>query len=153
MNMFTDLRYHVLEYVIAHTVIFIPMFMLGVSHPNIVLLAFVAKWYRRFYHANIRTNLGWLRYVLVTPQSHRVHHSTAVEHRDLNFGVTFSIWDQMFGTQYRGWDEYPETGVDDETFPYETTFATLPVQFLTQAAYPFYAIARNIRGWFKPSQG
>jgi sterol desaturase/sphingolipid hydroxylase (fatty acid hydroxylase superfamily) len=57
--------------------------------------------------------------MLVTPQSHRVHHSVMLQHRDTNFGSLFSIWDYLFGTQYRGYNEYPETGIEDETFPYE----------------------------------
>ena len=50
-------------------------------------------------------------------QSHRIHHSHREEHRDKNFGAIFSLWDQLFGTQYRKYDEYPETGIDDATFP------------------------------------
>jgi 4-hydroxyproline epimerase len=50
------------------------------------------------YHANLRTDLGWLRHLLVTPQSHRRHHSPRPEHRDRNFGGTFSFWDRLFGT-------------------------------------------------------
>jgi len=76
-------------------------------------------WYTRLYHANIRTNLGPLKYILVTPQSHRVHHSLALEHRDTNFGSLFSFWDYLLGTQCQEYDVYPDTGIDDADFPQE----------------------------------
>ncbi len=120
LNFFTDFRYHVLEYLVRHTFVVIPFLVLRVDPPQIVWFALVAGWYTRFYHGNIRTNLGPLRYVLVTPQSHRVHHSIEPRHRDTNFGSIFSIWDHLFGTQYRGYDEYPDTGIEDDAFPHET---------------------------------
>jgi hypothetical protein len=93
------------------------------------------------YHGNLRTNLGVLRYLLVTPQSHRVHHSTELRHRDRNFGVLFSVWDQLFGTQYRGFDEYPETGVSDPTFPYRTAERGPVATIAAQHLHPFLRIA------------
>ena len=138
LNFFTDFRYHVLEYLVRHTFLVIPFLVLRVDPPQIVWFALVARWYTRFYHGNIRTNLGPLRYVLVTPQSHRVHHSIEPQHRDMNFGALFSIWDQLFGTQYRGWDEYPETGIDDQMFPLERKgdVLSLLVTPFVQMAYP-----------------
>jgi len=138
LNFFTDFRYHVLEYLVRHTFLVIPFLVLRVDPPQIVWFALVARWYTRFYHGNIRTNLGPLRYVLVTPQSHRIHHSIEPRHRDTNFGALFSIWDQMLGTQYRVYDEYPETGIEDEMFPHErkgNVFSLLVTPFV-QMAYP-----------------
>jgi sterol desaturase/sphingolipid hydroxylase (fatty acid hydroxylase superfamily) len=138
LNFFTDFRYHVLEYLVRHAFLVIPFLVLRVDPPQIVWFALIARWYTRFYHGNIRTNLGPLRYVLVTPQSHRIHHSIEPRHRDTNFGALFSIWDQMFGTQYRGYDEYPETGIEDDAFPHETSgdLRSLLVTPFVQMAYP-----------------
>ncbi len=47
-------------------------------------------------HTNIDVQIGPLKYLIITPAYHRVHHST--EHSRTNFGTTFSIWDRMFGT-------------------------------------------------------
>ena len=38
------------------------------------------------------------RYVLVTPDLHRVHHSAWKEESNTNFGAVFSVWDLIFGT-------------------------------------------------------
>ena len=47
-------------------------------------------------HTNVRVNVGVLRWIIITPDYHRVHHST--RHNRSNFGTTFSVWDRIFGT-------------------------------------------------------
>jgi sterol desaturase/sphingolipid hydroxylase (fatty acid hydroxylase superfamily) len=39
-----------------------------------------------------------LRPVLVTPDMHRVHHSTDNAEANSNFGFNLAIWDRLFGT-------------------------------------------------------
>jgi len=36
--------------------------------------------------------------IVMSPAQHQLHHSTAREHRDRNFGVALSLWDLCFGT-------------------------------------------------------
>ncbi len=111
MNLFTDLRVHSVEYLIAQGIMFVPLFMFPLSHPAIMGYGAVMIWYTRLIHANIRTNFGPLRVVLVSPQYHRIHHSIDPVHRDRNFGVVLTVWDRLFGTMHPSFDEYPETGV------------------------------------------
>lgn len=145
LNFFTEYRVHPIDDVFIYTIGFIPLFMVEHSFVTVVAIVWIRQWHTRMYHANIRSNLGPLRYLLVTPQSHRVHHSIEPRHRDTNFGLTFSLWDHLFGTQYRGYDEYPDTGIDDPDFPLEQNpgrlgyLGSLCGQFL----YPFRAILRN----------
>ena len=47
-------------------------------------------------HTNLRVDIGWLKWIIITPDYHRVHHSTG--HNRSNYGTTFSFWDRMFGT-------------------------------------------------------
>jgi len=49
-------------------------------------------------HTNLDVNVGVLRHLIITPDYHRVHHSS--EHSRTNFGTTFSLWDRLFGTYY-----------------------------------------------------
>ena len=52
-------------------------------------------------HSNVRIPLpfeSFLRYVVVTPDLHRVHHSTRMEETDSNYGAVFPFWDLVFGT-------------------------------------------------------
>jgi sterol desaturase/sphingolipid hydroxylase (fatty acid hydroxylase superfamily) len=150
INLFTDLRVHPVERLIEAGVSFIPFLSL---RTDIALASFsgwylFVTWYARFYHSNVKTNLGVLRYVMVTPQSHRIHHSREKEHQDKNFGAIFSIWDHLFGTQYRNYDEYPETGIDDETFPHEAEFTWRGAirRLFFQLVYPFELAFRSATG-------
>jgi sterol desaturase/sphingolipid hydroxylase (fatty acid hydroxylase superfamily) len=54
-----------------------------------------------FTHSNIRLPLGVdrvVRWAFVTPDMHRVHHSTYRPETDSNFGFNLSVWDRLFGT-------------------------------------------------------
>ena len=149
MNPFTDLRYHFVEYLVTRAISAIPMFSLGFDAPTFVAWELGRTWFTRMYHSNIRTNLGRLRFVLVTPQSHRIHHSASPEHRDKNFGVLLSVWDRIFGTHYEGGDgEYPLTGVHNDEFPLEHRelgwrMVLMPME---QLVYPFRMMWRDVRG-------
>ncbi len=140
LNFFTDFRYHLLEYLVRYTFLALPFLILRVDPPVIFALAIVLQWYSRFYHGNIRTNLGPLKYILVTPQSHRVHHSLQPAHRDTNFGAIFSFWDLLLGTQCKDYEVYPMTGVEDENFPLERTASagSLLWKPFQQMLYPFF---------------
>jgi sterol desaturase/sphingolipid hydroxylase (fatty acid hydroxylase superfamily) len=52
-------------------------------------------------HANLRVPEvvdRFVRYLVVTPDLHRVHHSTNPEETDSNFSAVLPIWDLIFGT-------------------------------------------------------
>lgn len=146
LNMFTDLRYHAVEYIIALSIKTIPLAIIGVPPYRILYYGLLHTWFTRLYHSNIRTNFGLMRYVFVTPQSHRIHHSIEARHRDKNFGVLFSFWDRLFRTQYESCEEYPDTGVADERFPHEKAikWSSLLWTPVAQHIYPFQAIGRRL---------
>jgi sterol desaturase/sphingolipid hydroxylase (fatty acid hydroxylase superfamily) len=48
-------------------------------------------------HTNVRVSIGPLRYLVITPKYHRIHHS-AVEPLGKNLAPIFSLWDLLFGT-------------------------------------------------------
>ena len=145
--MFTDSRVHFVEPIIASTVVFIPAALLGLPAPTAAIIVTASLFYERFFHANIRTNLGPLRYVLVTPQSHRMHHSRRPEDYDTNFATVFSIWDRLFRTQHASHDTYPETGLPEATVPVTRSVRphVLLATYARQLAYPFRAIFATLR--------
>src|SRR3546814_15035545 len=54
-----------------------------------------------FNHANLRLPLGLdrvLRWLVVTPDMHRVHHSIRPEETNSNFGFNLPWWDRLLGT-------------------------------------------------------
>ena len=148
LNPFTIDRAHPVEFMITLNIWFIPMYALTTSLDVVVGYYLFRRGYDAFVHSNIGTNLGPLKYLLVTPQSHRVHHSRETRHYDANFGATLSIWDYLFGTQHRKYDEYPETGVSDPRFPDESAANGPFVTLTRQLFYPFRALRD---GWFSVS--
>ena len=62
-----------------------------------------------FNHSNVKIPVGLdkiIRWFVVTPDMHRIHHSTLDHEANSNFGFNISIWDRLFGT-YR---DQPEKG-------------------------------------------
>jgi sterol desaturase/sphingolipid hydroxylase (fatty acid hydroxylase superfamily) len=63
-----------------------------------------------FNHGNVRLPGPLdraLRWLLVTPDMHRVHHSTEVAEANSNFGFNLPWWDHLFGT-YRAAARLPQ---------------------------------------------
>ena len=68
-----------------------------------------------FNHGNVRLPLPLdrvLRWLIVTPDMHRIHHSVEDDEANSNFGFNLSWWDRLFGT-YR---EQPRSGHEGMTF-------------------------------------
>lgn len=121
MNMFTAARLHpVSQFLEGFVMRIFPFFILfpsvAGSWKSLTLIAALYHLQLRFQHSNIRTNLGPLRYLIVTPQSHRVHHSVDPVHWNSNYASIFA-WDRLFGTQHPDADVYPITGTPDRYVP------------------------------------
>ena len=71
-----------------------------------------------FNHGNVRIPTGldrMLRWIVVTPDMHRVHHSILSRETNSNFGFNLPWWDRLFGT-YRA---QPTAGHDGMTIGIE----------------------------------
>lgn len=54
-----------------------------------------------FRHSHIWVSYGpVLEHIFISPAQHQIHHSSAQEHHDKNYGSIFAIWDWAFGTLY-----------------------------------------------------
>jgi sterol desaturase/sphingolipid hydroxylase (fatty acid hydroxylase superfamily) len=145
LNFLTQNRFHDVDIVIDLTIRTLPLLILNAGWAVIGIYTAISLAHFRLYHSKIRSNYGVLRYILVTPQSHRIHHARDPRHLNRNFGAFFSIWDHAFGTQYENYNEYPqELGIRDERFPIEqgTRLRDLPRIFAAQTLYPFRKILR-----------
>jgi sterol desaturase/sphingolipid hydroxylase (fatty acid hydroxylase superfamily) len=117
MTFWTDDRNHVLDELLAAVWIALIALAIGVPPQQFPLVLFATKFIESLSHANLRWNFGPLKYVLVSPQFHRVHHAIGIGHegptQGKNFAVVFSFWDKLFATaDFR--DEYPATGIRDQ---------------------------------------
>jgi sterol desaturase/sphingolipid hydroxylase (fatty acid hydroxylase superfamily) len=145
LNLFTQARFHAIDVATVVPILYMPLYVLNLDFELAVWIVLLTDWYGRITHANLRTNYGFLRHALVTPQSHRIHHSRERRHIDMNFGTLFSVWDRIFGTQWPNHDEYPATGIADETFPWETSVGGTHVlsNYFAQLIYPFRQLFRR----------
>lgn len=67
-----------------------------------------------FHHSAIRVRVPGFNRIFVTPQVHRIHHSTVPAHYNRNFADALPIFDIIFGTYcLPGKDEFPPTGLSD----------------------------------------
>ena len=96
----------------------LPLALLGFSPDVVVVAAFVLTLQSFAVHANIDVKLGWLGWLIMGPQHHRLHHSTVVAEAG-NFASATTLWDILFGTFVYGEDREPAAvGVEaPETFP------------------------------------
>lgn len=99
----SGLRFHPIEIIIS--IIYKSAIVAALGMDPWVVIAFEATLNGAavFTHANIRypDKLDWwLRLLVCTPNMHRVHHSTARDEMDTNFGFFLSIWDRFCGTAH-----------------------------------------------------
>jgi lathosterol oxidase len=146
LNAFTEDRSHFVDKLASSLVMFIPFYIFKV--PNLYAVAVVSLYvsiHSRFVHVNAKINLGWLGWVIASPQFHRVHHSAEPAHVDKNFAGILSIFDYLFGTAYSSRSVYPETGICNAQFPTEdkARVLQLPENWLMQIIFPFVQCFRR----------
>lgn len=97
------MRYHFMEHFIYRSLEYLPLAMLGFGISDffiVYIFTFVAG---QLGHANLYLPLGKLKYLLNGPQMHLWHHAKhfpASHPRGFNFGITLSVWDFLFKTNY-----------------------------------------------------
>ena len=74
---------------------------LGPSVMTVVVFEAILSGMAMFSHSNIKLPLELdrtLRWLFVTPDMHRIHHSVEVDETNSNYGFNISIWDRLLGT-------------------------------------------------------
>ena len=97
----TGLRFHPIEIVLSMLIKFAVVVFVGAPVIAVVVFEIVLNATAMFNHGNISLPKkidAVIRFFIVTPDMHRVHHSTIVKEINSNFGFNFSIWDKLFGT-------------------------------------------------------
>ncbi len=107
----TGLRFHPLEILVSMAIKLAFVVLLGVPANAVLVFEIALNATAMFNHANIRIPARVdqaLRFFIVTPDMHRVHHSVRPVETNSNFGFNLSWWDHLLGT-YRA---QPEDGHD-----------------------------------------
>jgi len=105
----TGARFHPLEILLSMLIKFATIVVLGPPVVAVVIFEVLLNATAMFNHGNIRLPAALdrvLRWFVVTPDMHRVHHSVEDDECNSNFGFNLPWWDRLFGT-YR---EQPRGG-------------------------------------------
>jgi len=108
----TAVRFHPVEIILSLIYKVIIVSLLGAPVVAVLIFELILSTSALFNHSNIAIPVRWdrrLRWLLVTPDMHRIHHSTDQRETDSNFGFSISVWDRVFGT----YTAEPAMGHDD----------------------------------------
>lgn len=97
----TGARFHPLEIILSMLIKFAVIAVIGAPAAAVLVFEVLLNATAMFNHGNVRLPAavdGPVRVLLVTPDMHRVHHSTDHAEANSNFGFNLSIWDRLFGT-------------------------------------------------------
>lgn len=101
LDVSSTVRFHPLEFLVTLLPTVAMVVALGLTPWVLVLYELLDVGVTLFTHANIRLPArvdAALRWLIVTPDLHRVHHSTDRVETDSNFGAVFPHWDMLLGT-------------------------------------------------------
>lgn len=103
MGFAAHLRYHWMETVVYRSLEYIPLALIGIGLRDFFIIHVFTLFVGHFNHSNLKVPLGPLRYFFNNPQMHIWHHAMHLppeRRHGVNFGLTLSIWDYLFGTNY-----------------------------------------------------
>jgi sterol desaturase/sphingolipid hydroxylase (fatty acid hydroxylase superfamily) len=97
----TGVRFHPIEIVLSMAMKLGVVVALGTPAVGVLIFEVLLNATSMFNHGNVRIPARFdrlLRWVVVTPEMHRVHHSIEPTETNSNFGFNLPWWDRLFGT-------------------------------------------------------
>ena len=150
----TGARFHPLEIGLSMGIKFAAIVLLGAPVLAVMVFEVLLSSCAMFNHGNIRLSARAdrvLRWFMVTPDMHRVHHSVEDDESNCNFGFNLTWWDRLLGTyreQPRAGQQGMTIGIRDHGDPQEVARLGGMLRLPFVAANAGYAI--NRRDWTPP---
>ena len=110
----TGVRFHPIEILLSTVIKCAGVAAIGAPALAVLVFEVLLNATSMFSHANASLPgwaERWVRWLVVTPDMHRVHHSVLYDESSSNFGFNMPWWDRLFGT-YRA---QPKLGHDAMT--------------------------------------
>lgn len=110
----TAVRFHPLEIMISMAYKVACIYLIGADPWTVIAFEIILNATATFNHSNVNIPLTidkYLRWALITPDVHRIHHSTVQSETDSNYGFSISLWDRIFKT-YVAEPEKTQTTLD-----------------------------------------
>ncbi len=114
IDLTTGSRFHTIEIIVSMLIKGGVILMLGPAALAVLIFEVLLNGMAIFNHANVSLPPAMeriVRYLFVTPDMHRVHHSVVKRETNSNYGFNLSVWDRLFGTYI----DQPEEGHDEMT--------------------------------------
>ena len=146
----TALRFHPIEILASMALKIAAVALLGVPPLAAFIFEVVLNGMAMFNHANVRIPdrvERVLRWFIVTPDMHRVHHSVLRNETDSNYGFSLSWWDRLFATYVA----QPRDGHTGMTIGLPEYQSEQPTRLLWSLWLPFTALrpgakAKHVKG-------
>jgi sterol desaturase/sphingolipid hydroxylase (fatty acid hydroxylase superfamily) len=136
----TGARFHPVEIVLSMLIKFAAVVALGAPTLGVLIFEVLLNATSMFNHGNVRIPVRldrYIRWLFVTPDMHRVHHSIVVNETNSNFGFNLPWWDRLLGT-YR---DQPAAGHQGMTIGIEQFRATRELWLDRMLLQPFRGAA------------
>ena len=132
MGFAAHLRFHWMETIIYKTLQYIPLAMFGFGIQDFFIIHIIAIAIGHLNHSNIGISYGPFKYIINNPKMHIWHHSKELPvPYGVNFGLSLSLWDYIFGTAYvpvngrditlgfKGVENYPDKFTEQMMEPFK----------------------------------
>jgi len=132
----TGFRFHPIEILISLAFKIFVVVLLGAPALAVLIFEVLLNATSMFNHGNVKIPVRFetlLRWILVTPDMHRVHHSKVTDEFNSNFGFNMPWWDRLLGT-YRA---QPDEGHDGMTIGLELFRSRKDLRLDRMLAQPF----------------
>jgi len=144
----TGSRFHPIEIVLSMLIKFGVVVALGAPALGVLVFEVLLNATSMFNHGNARLPARldrYLRWFVVTPDMHRVHHSIVVNETNSNFGFNLPWWDQLLGT-YR---DQPAAGHEGMTIGIEQFREARELWLDRMLLQPFRGPAGSLRDYLE----
>ncbi len=134
MDTTTAFRFHPVEIVLSYFLKLIFVYISGISIVTVILFEILLNFSALFHHGNYalpRPIDALLRWFVITPDMHRIHHSIKVKETNSNYGFFLSLWDRIFGSYCKAPEAPARTmpiGIESFRQPSQQTLLSLIIQ-------------------------
>ena len=143
MGFAAQFRFHFMETVIYKSIQYIPLAIIGFGIEEFFVVHMFTVLVGHINHANVGWSYGKLGYIFNNPKMHIWHHAKDLPEAHptgMNFGLSLSLWDYIFGTAYipkngrqielgfEGDECFPETFTQQLVVPFRNTKEILKIK-------------------------
>ncbi len=113
LDVSSGVRFHPLEILLSMGLKIAAVLALGAAPVAVLAFEILLNGFAMFTHANLALPARLdraLRWTMITPDMHRIHHSVLRDEHDSNFGFNVSWWDRLFRS-YRAAPRQPQASL------------------------------------------